>query len=238
MLPAPGAANPDLRLRGAVASGSAAPVPDGLVADLLLTADASGGIAVLDLRGGGVSREALPTLDLAHTAARLEFDGVPARALPGGASTLAGLRAKAAVLAAFEQLGGAQRCLDLAVAYAKERHAFGQPIGAFQAIKHKLAGLYVEIELTRANCYYGAWALEQQDAQELTQAACHARVLATDTYLLAAEECIHVHGGTGFTWDCEAHLHLRRARALEAALGPAAAWREALLRIPGAVPGF
>ena len=123
----------------------------------------------------------------------------------------------------------AERRLDLAVAYAKERYAFGQPIGAFQAVKHKLAALHVEIELARANAYFGAYALAEGEPGILAEAAALARASATDTYLLAAQESLHVHGGVGFTWACEAHLHLRRARALEAALGSAALWRERLV---------
>ncbi|WP_448505439.1 acyl-CoA dehydrogenase family protein [Immundisolibacter sp.] len=230
-LPPPGQMAPTLAVVDGRASGMLAPVADGLLADAVLGADAAGGAWLVDLRGEVARRRQLETLDLAHTAAELTLTGAPALALGS-----AGLwRDRAAILTAFEQLGGAQRCLDLAVAYAKERYAFGQPIGAFQAVKHKLAALHVEIELARANAYYGAYALAQGEPAVLAEAAALARASATDTYLLAAQESLHVHGGVGFTWACEAHLHLRRARALEAALGSAALWRERLLEAPAAL---
>jgi alkylation response protein AidB-like acyl-CoA dehydrogenase len=224
-LPPPDGAAPTLSVAAGRARGALSPVSDGLIADALLCADAAGEAWLVDLRTAAVQRRHLVTLDMAHSAAELAFDGAPAIAL-GPADAW---RDRAAILYAFEQLGGAQRCLDLAVAYAKERYAFGQPIGAFQAVKHKLAALHVEIELTRANAYFGAFALTQNTPALLAEAAALARASATDTYLLAAQESLHVHGGVGFTWACEAHLHLRRARALEAALGSAAQWRARLI---------
>jgi alkylation response protein AidB-like acyl-CoA dehydrogenase len=224
-LPPPDSTTPTVSVTGGLARGSLAPVPDGLIADALLCADGTGAAWLLDLRSGEVERRPLATLDLAHAAAALTIDGAPATAL-GPADVW---RDRAAILIAFEQLGGAQRCLDLAVAYAKERYAFGQPIGAFQAVKHKLAALHVEIELARANAYFGAYALAENSPALLAEAAALARASATDTYPLAAQESLHVHGGVGFTWACEAHLHLRRARALEAALGSAAQWRARLI---------
>lgn len=230
-LPPPGQMAPTISVVDGRASGLLTPVVDGLLADAALCADAAGGAWLVDLRGEVARRRQLATLDLAHTAAELALTEAPALAL-GSAGPW---RDRAAILTAFEQLGGAQRCLDLAVAYAKERYAFGQPIGAFQAVKHKLAALHVEIELARANAYFGAFALASGDPARLREAAALARASATDTYLMAAQECVHVHGGVGFTWACEAHVHLRRARALEAALGSAAVWRERLVDTPAAL---
>ncbi len=227
-LPPPGAAAPVVAVQAGQARGVLSPVVDGLVADAVLCADTAGSAWLVDLRGMASARRQLATLDLAHTSAELNIEGAPALLL-GPADAW---RARGAILTAFEQLGGAQRCLDLAVVYARERYAFGQPIGAFQAVKHKLAALHVQIELARANAYYGAYALADGDLTALAMAAALARASATDAYLTAAQESLHVHGGVGFTWACEAHLHLRRARALEAALGSAAAWREDLLDSP------
>lgn len=221
----PDGAAPTVSITAGSARGTLSPVPDGLIADALLCVDATGAAWLVDLRSGTARRRPLAALDLAHGAAELTFDGAPAIAL----GDMEPWRDRAAILTAFEQLGGAQRCLDLAVGYAKERYAFGQPIGAFQAVKHKLAALHVEIELARANAYFGAYALTQNTPTLLAEAAALARASATDTYLLAAQESLHVHGGVGFTWACEAHLHLRRARALEAALGSAAPWRARLI---------
>src|SRR5213078_5318034 len=100
---------------------------------------------------------------------------------------------RAAVLIAFEQVGGAQACLEMARTYATERYAFGRPIGSFQAIKHKLADVYVATELARSNAYYGAWALAS-GAAELPEAAASARISANEAYFLAAKENIQVHG--------------------------------------------
>lgn len=229
-IPSPDARQPAAvvrEVRDGRATGVLTPVVDGMVADALLCADARGGFWLADLRGGEVQRQMLTTLDLAHTAARLTLQNIPALRV----GELAPWRDRAAILTAFEQLGGAQRCLDEAVAYAKTRHAFGQPIGAFQSLKHKLAALHVEVELARANAYYGASVLGGGAAEtaNLASAAVLARASATATYLTVAQESLHVHGGVGFTWDCAMHLHLRRARALEAALGSAAAWSAGLL---------
>lgn len=226
-IPPPAAQHPTITVRDGRATGMLTPVVDGMVADALLCADAQGGFWLADLRGGEVQRQMLTTLDLAHTAARLTLQNIPALRI----GEVAPWRDRAAILTAFEQLGGAQRCLDDAVAYAKTRYAFGQPIGAFQSLKHKLAALHVEVELARANAYYGASVLGGGEAEiaNLASAAALARASATATYLTVAQESLHVHGGVGFTWDCAMHLHLRRARALEAALGSATTWSADLL---------
>ena len=124
------------------------------------------------------------------------------------------------MLTAFEQVGGAQASLEMASDYALERYAFGRPIGSFQAIKHKLADVYVAIELASSNAYYGAWALAARRA-ELPVAAAAARVSANDAFHLAAKENIQTHGGMGFTWEFDCHLYYRRAKLLALALGSA-----------------
>jgi alkylation response protein AidB-like acyl-CoA dehydrogenase len=116
----------------------------------------------------------------------------------------------------------------MAVEFAKGRYAFGRPIGSFQAIKHKLADIYVATELARSNAYYGAWALEA-DAPELPTAAAAARLAATDAFTLAAKENIQTHGGMGFTWESDCHLYYRRARELAVGLGGARYWRDRLI---------
>jgi alkylation response protein AidB-like acyl-CoA dehydrogenase len=137
---------------------------------------------------------------------------------------------RAAVLIAFEQLGGAQACLDMAVDYAKNRYAFSRQIGSFQAIKHKLADMYVAIELGRSNAYYGAWALSTESSQ-LPLAAAAARVAASDAYYFAAKENIQAHGGMGFTWDVDCHLFYRRAKLLAVQAGGPGVWKEKLVRL-------
>jgi alkylation response protein AidB-like acyl-CoA dehydrogenase len=212
--------------------GVKAPVPDGAVAGLAVVA-ANGGstLALVELDGDGVRREPLGSLDPSRSLARLHFDGASAEVLGTdgeGKALLERLYDRAAVLFAFEQLGGAQRGLDLAVAYAKERYTFGRPIGSYQAVKHKLADVFVAVELARANAYYGAWALST-GSDELGVAACLARISATEAFQSAAEEGLHVHGGIGFTWEHDAHLFLRRARLLAVELGPARRWKRTLV---------
>jgi alkylation response protein AidB-like acyl-CoA dehydrogenase len=146
----------------------------------------------------------------------------------GGAPLLERLLDRAAVLVAFEQVGGAQAALDMGREYAMGRFAFGRPIASFQAIKHKLADMYVAVELARSNAYYGAWALST-DAPELPVAAAAARVSATEAYFHAAKENIQTHGGMGFTWEFDCHLYYRRAKLLALVLGSARRWKDLLM---------
>jgi acyl-CoA dehydrogenase len=116
----------------------------------------------------------------------------------------------------------------MAKAYALERYAFGRPIGSFQAIKHKLADVYIATELARSNAYYGAWALAT-DAADLPLAAAAARVAATEAFHLASKENIQTHGGMGFTWEADCHLYYRRAKHLALTLGSAPWWQDRLI---------
>ena len=149
-------------------------------------------------------------------------------------SLLVRVRQRAAILLAFEQLGGADAALEMAAHYARERKAFGRAIGSYQGIKHKLADMYTANQLARVHCYYGAWALDA-DARSgadgdsaLGIAAAAARVSATQAYSLAAQENLQTHGGMGYTWDSDCHLHYRRARHHALVLGSVHHWREQL----------
>ena len=135
---------------------------------------------------------------------------------------------RAAVLLAFEQVGGADRSLEMAKAYALERYAFGRVIASYQAIKHKLADMYVKNELARSNAYYGAWALNT-GAAELPIAASAARVAASEAFWFASKENIQTHGGMGFTWDVDCHLYYRRSRQLALVAGAPRVWKERLV---------
>jgi alkylation response protein AidB-like acyl-CoA dehydrogenase len=234
----PGA--PDLtRLATSVANGrlngTKQPVPDGEIADIAVVAAVGGerrlSLFIADLKGPGVARQSVATIDPSRAHARLVFTGAAAEPLGQageGASLIERLFDRAAVLFAFEQVGGAQAALDMAKAYALERYAFGRPIGSFQAIKHKLADIYVATELARSNAYYGAWALTQ-DAAELPVAAAAARVSASEAFALAAKENIQTHGGMGYTWAFDCHLYYSRAKLLSLALGGARAWKDRLI---------
>jgi acyl-CoA dehydrogenase len=214
-------------------------VLDGDVADFaVVTARAAGGdqardisLFLVDLNGPGVTRSTMQTIDPTRSQAKLSFDGAigePLGAAGEGWWLVSAVLDRAAVLTAFEQIGGAERALEMARDYALERIAFGRPIGSFQAIKHMLADMYVTLTLGRSNAYYGAWALST-GAALLAEAAATARVSATQAYQQCARNCIQVHGGMGFTWQFDCHLHYRRSNALALSLGSQSQWEDLLI---------
>jgi len=215
-------------------SGVKIPVVDGAVADVavVLAAEAGQpGLYLVELDQDGVQRTCVQSLDDSRGVARLTFTHARAEPLgPAGAGhrMLEKIVERAAVLIAFEQIGGADRCLEMARDYALQRHAFGRAVGSYQAIKHRLADMYVKNELARSNAYYAAWALAT-DSIELPVAAASARVAACDAYGFAAKENIQIHGGIGFTWEADPQLHYRRARHLSLVCGSPAAWGERLV---------
>lgn len=224
------------RVREGKLSGAKSGVADGSCADLAIVVANGGGaqgpwLHVVDLAGAGVSREASETIDPSRSLARFRFDGATADPLEGARSPrdVQRLIDRAAVMMAFEQVGAAQAALDMARDYALERYAFGRPIGSFQAIKHKLADIYVAIELARSNAYYGAWALSTE-AAELPVAAAVARIAASDAGWQAAKENVQTHGGIGYTWDGDCHLNYRRASLLRLTLGGPTEWKRRLTR--------
>jgi alkylation response protein AidB-like acyl-CoA dehydrogenase len=227
------------RARDGRLTGTKLPVPDGDVADIAVvvarTSEGAGNDALslflVDLRASGVTRTNVKTVDPTRSHGRVVLDGALAEPLgPTGAGValVKTLLDRAAVLVAFEQVGGAQAALDMAREYAMGRFAFGRPIASFQAIKHKLVDMYVALELARSNAYYGAWALST-NARELPVAAAAARVSATEAFWLAAKENIQTHGGMGFTWEFDCHLYYRRAKLLALQLGSARRWKHELI---------
>jgi alkylation response protein AidB-like acyl-CoA dehydrogenase len=214
-------------------SGLKIPVIDGDVADLalVLAAEERGpSLFLADLTDPGVQRTGLESLDPSRGVARLSFSNVPVELIgdAGGAGTLVErIFNRAAVLIAFEQLGGADRSLELARDYALERRTFGRPIGSYQAIKHRLADMYVKNELARSIAYYAAWALASA-ATELPRAAAMARVAASDAFGFASRESIQIHGGVGVTWEANPHLFFRRACHMSLVCGAADGWAERL----------
>ncbi|MFI4965655.1 MAG: acyl-CoA dehydrogenase family protein [Caulobacterales bacterium] len=219
---------------GGKLSGVKIPVTDGDIADLcLVIARENGqpGLFLADLNGPGVAREPVKTLDPTRDAARLTFEAAPVQRLGAageGFSLLEQILDRAAILLAFEQCGGADKCLEMAKAYALERYAFGRVIASYQAIKHKLADIYVKNELARSNAYYGAWALNT-GAPELPVAASAARIAASEAFWFASKENIQTHGGIGFTWEMDCHLYYRRSRQLSLVAGAPRVWKERLV---------
>ena len=164
--------------------------------------------------------------------AALQADAAPAIGLLAGAQAIAAMQQvvdQSAILTAFEQIGGAEAACELARNYALERHTFGRPIGSYQAIKHKLADMSVKIELARSNAYYGAWALHAGSPEERALAAATCRLSATEAFEYAARECLHVHGGIGYTSEADCHFFYKRSRLLAVTLGEPGAWVEQLL---------
>ncbi len=179
---------------------------------------------------GGLSRRALPTLDQTRRLARCEFSDVPARLIgsPGAArGVLEHTLDVAAVALAAEQLGGAQRALDMAVGYAKIRQQFGRAIGSFQAIKHRCADLLLEVESLRSAVRYAAAAVAE-GSPEVPVLASMLKAYASEVYSRVAAENIQIHGGIGFTWEHDAHLYLKRAKSSELFLGDGSYHRERL----------
>ena len=212
-------------------SGVKKPVGDGICADFAIVRaveDGSEGLYIVDLAADGVVRVPVRTIEGIREHAAISFTNVPAELLVSGTEAIVRLFDRAAVLFAFEQVGGAQACLDMAVAYAQERYAFGRAIGSFQAIKHKLADMFVATELARSNAYFGAWALAA-DAAEMQIAAATARLSASKAYWLATKENIQTHGGIGFTWEIDAHLYYRRHKALKLAVETERYWEDRLI---------
>jgi acyl-CoA dehydrogenase len=225
-----GPLGPD-RVRATVSGGELhghkSAVADGMIADLLVVvarADDVPGLFLVDPHAAGVTREARMSIDPSYRLADVRFDGVGAEPLATSDwSDVHRLLIRAAVPIAFEQLGAADAALDMSVSYAKDRWAFGRPVGSFQAIKHKLADVWIANELARSNAYYAAWALAA-DAPELPLAAATARVSANEALERASRELIQVHGGIGATWEHDAHLFYRRAQQLSLMVGGTAQW--------------
>lgn len=222
-----------VRYQNGALTGTKVPVTDGAAANqavVLALGDDGPGLYLVDLTSDGVTRHSVDTIDPTRGAASITFQGAAAESLgaPGkGMAQLACIHDRAAVMLAFEQLGGADRALEMARDYALERYAFGRQIGSYQAIKHKLADVFVNNEVARANAYFGAWALSS-NAPELSVAAAAARVAASEAYWIASRENIQTHGGIGFTWEADCHLFYRRARHLGLVIGAQRDWKRRL----------
>jgi len=210
---------------GYLLSGTVTGVADALPADVLLV-PADGvpyGLYAVRAADAGVSVTPVVSLDMTRQLADVTLDSVPGRRVATGAdaerAVATALTAGAAVLAS-EQLGLAERCLEITVAYLKERHQFARPIGSFQALKHRAADLWVGVTQARAAARYAAACLAREDpdtpvAVALAKAAC------SDIAVRAAQECVQLHGGIGFTWEHPAHLYLKRAKSSSIGFGTA-----------------
>src|SRR5207302_8580398 len=164
-------------------------------------------------------RRLLESMDPTRKIARIEFRGARAKALGNlddDAKSILRTLDQAAVALANEMVGGAQTMLDSAVEYAKLRVQFGRTIGSFQAIKHKLADMLLDVELAKSAAYYAAQAAAMEDADpEWPALASLAKAAASETYLHTAAECSQIHGGIGFPWDNDTHLRVNGGQSSE-----------------------
>jgi alkylation response protein AidB-like acyl-CoA dehydrogenase len=221
-------------------TGNATGIADALPADVLLV-PADGvpyGLYAVRASDAGMSVTPVVSLDMTRQLADVSIDGVPARRIAAGETAeravAAALSAGAAILAS-ELLGTAERCLDMTVTYLKERHQFGRPVGSFQALKHRVADVWVAVAQARAAARYAAACLADGDpdadvAIALAKAAC------SDAAVKAAQECVQLHGGIGFTWEHPAHLFLKRAKSASIGFGTADRHRQSLAGLAGLPP--
>lgn len=231
---------------GFVLSGTKRFVVDGAIADALVVAarpvdrDAASDVLLFLVPAGasGLERRPTPALDPTRRLAQIELRDVripaTARLAPDAdaAAALGTILDRAAIALAAEQTGGAERCLDLATGHAKQRIQFGQPIGSFQAIQHMCADMLVKVESARSASYYAACVAAEGGAN-LTVAASLAKATCSEAYFACAADCLQVHGGVGFTWEYDVHLHLKRAKAGESFLGSPTWHRERIAQHMG-----
>ncbi len=224
-----------VRFDGGTLTGEKSPVSDGDIAHvaIVLARDgASHSLVLADLAGSGVTRSKLASFDPSRSQARLTFAGARAEVLGQAGKGIAlteRVLDRAAVLMGFEQIGGAERALDLTREYTLGRYAFGRPVASFQVIKHRMADWYARNQVALSNGYWAAWALST-GSPELALAACNVRVAASEAFLIGSQDMIQMHGGVGFTWEFDCHLFYRRAQVLALALGSSSAWREKLVQ--------
>ena len=214
-------------------TGEKSYVLDGHTADLLIVAartDAGISLFTVDPAATGVTRTALSTMDQTRKQAKIAFDNTPATLIGTdgeGWKVLDRVLDLAAVALAAEQVGGAQKTLDMSVEYAKERVQFGRPIGSFQAIKHKCADMLLEVESAKSAAYYAGWCASELN-DELPSVASLAKAYCSEAYFHCAAENIQIHGGIGFTWEHPAHLYFKRAKSSELLFGDPTYHRELL----------
>ena len=219
---------------GKTVNGTKLPVPDGAAAGLAVVVTKEGAgvsLVLVNLDGAGVTRTNLAAFDPSRPQAKLAFKGAAGERLGAagaGAKIASAVLDRAAVLIGYEQVGGAERALEMTRNYTMGRFAFGRPIASFQALKHRMADVFAKIQIALSNGYYAAWALSN-DNEELPVAAATTRVAASDAFTLASEELIQMHGGVGYTWEYDCHLFYRRARTLASTIGSPVEWRDMLV---------
>lgn len=191
-------------------NGSKQHVPFAAEAGLLLVGLAGGGLAIVERAAQGLSIETENAVDRTRPLSRVSFEDTPVERLALDAGVAARIRDAALVLLSADAFGGASRCVEMAVDYAKIREQFGQPIGQFQAVKHQLANMAVEIEPARGLYWYASHAFDHVPADAERYAAL-AKAHLGDRFLQVARDTVEVHGGIGYTWECDVQIYLKRA---------------------------
>ncbi|MEU6658762.1 acyl-CoA dehydrogenase family protein [Streptomyces sp. NPDC046821] len=227
---APGQPFNGVRADGGRLDGRVTGVADAIAADVLLV-PTGGGLYAVDAGADGVTVEPQTSFDRTRPVATVTFAGAPARVLTGNAlpAVRRALRAGAGLLAS-EQLGVADWCLTETVRYTRERHQFNRPVGSFQALKHRLAQVWLEVVGMRAAARNAAATLAS-GSDDADIAVAVAQSYAGPAAVHAAEEALQLHGGIGMTWEHPVHLYLKRAKADSIALGSAGRHREELAEL-------
>ncbi|GLZ03173.1 acyl-CoA dehydrogenase [Actinomadura sp. NBRC 104412] len=222
---APGASvGGTVRADGGTLTGQVAGVADAQAADVLLV-PASGALYAVD--AADAARTPVVSLDMTRRLCDLSFAATPARLVAEGDGAVRAALSTGAAMLASEQLGLAGRCLDTTVEYLKTRYQFGRPVGSYQGLKHRLADLWTAVAEVRAVARYAASCVADDDA-DAPVAVAVAQAHCSPIAVKAAEECVQMHGGIGFTWEHPAHLYLKRAKSAAIALGTADHHRAAL----------
>jgi len=215
-----------LTVRGDRVSGTRTSVLGAGVAEAFLVVDEAGVLFVPLQRE--VSVDAVPSLDATNPVGTVTFRAAPCRVLSSDRDVVTRLRRAAIVLACADAVGGTARTVDMSVEYGKVRQQFGKPIGSFQAVKHRCADMAVRAEVARSVTIYATVSARDGTADADFQAAV-AKILCANAYLQNAADNVQNHGGMGFTWECDAHLYVKRARAFDATLGSRHAQLDALV---------
>jgi alkylation response protein AidB-like acyl-CoA dehydrogenase len=211
--------------------GAKQTVPHGAQADLIVVGTAGGGLALV-AGGDGVETKAVDGADRTRRLYDVSFSSAPCEVLPGGADAAGELLDLGLVLLAADAFGGASRLVETCVQYAKTREQFGVTIGHFQALKHQLADMAIEVEPSRGLYWYAAHAADHLP-DERARSAALAKAHVTDLYMQVARDAVEAHGGIGFTWECDVQIWFKRAMFDRAFLGQPALHRERAARLAG-----
>ena len=213
----------ELKANGS-ASGQKLYVPNAAVADLIVVGTAGGGLALVERASAGIEIEGYAGVDRTRRLDTLRFDGAPCELLPveGAAGRL---RDVGLVLLAADAFGGASRCVEMSVEYAQTREQFGVTIGHFQALKHQLASMALEVEPARSLFWYAAYAFDRAP-EESERMAAVAKAHLTDRFMAVARDAVEAHGGIGYTWECDVQIWFKRAMFDRTFLGTPAVHRE------------